>query len=116
VSTHIAWGAATLAGGVDGTDTERKHLLTLDKRSLLHRSATCQLNQPFSSGVDSPFTFKGGKLLKGTLSYKQDEFLRFLSSWDFQGVDVATALAVASFAASAASYAHVDAIADRSAG
>ncbi len=107
-STHIAWGGATLAGGVDGTDTERKHLLTLDKRSLLHRSATVQLNQPYSAGVDAPFTFKGGKLTKGTLSYKQDDFLKFLSTWDFQGVDVNTALAVASFAASAANYAHVD--------
>lgn len=109
VLANATWGAATLAGGTNGTDTERKHLITPDTRGLLHRSATAQLNLPYSSGVDSPFTGKGGKMLKGTLQYKQDEFIHFLTSWDFAGVDVATALAVASFASAAANYAHVDA-------
>lgn len=95
------WGAATLASGANGTDTERVHTFTLDWAKLRELSLTGQIVIPPSEAARAAFTYGGGKVTQTDISVATGGFLRIVPQVHFRNRTLATAIAAASFASGA---------------
>jgi len=94
---HMLGAVTTTAGAAGEVNTHRATM-----GDLFGKSFTCQVGRPFNpSGTVQPFTYFGGKVTKWELSNSVEKLLVAKLSCDFQGEDVATALATASYPASA---------------
>lgn len=84
VSSGVAADGKTVHTGVEG--------------ELLGDCFTMQVNRPFNpSGVNQPFTYRGGKVTEWTLSNSVDDNLMLELGLDFQQVSTATALATPTY-------------------
>ena len=91
-------GLVTTTGPVDAVTTHTGTVATLCGKGL-----TVQVNRPLGACGDTPqaFTFEGGKISKWTLKQEQGGVLMFEADLLFEAGTTATALATASYPASA---------------
>lgn len=79
--------------------SERSALITPDANALKGLSLTLQVGKPDVGGVARPFTYEGGKVVDWQLKCALDEALKLAVTFDFETVQTATGLAVASYPA-----------------
>lgn len=84
---------------VTGASANKTHTCIPDALALQGKSMTVQVGRPDVNGTVQPFTFEGGKVLDWELKCALDEPLKLLTTWDFENVLTATALATASYTA-----------------
>lgn len=90
---HMLGSVATVAGAAGEVSTH-----TGTWGDTFGKSFTAQLGLPFNpSGTAQPMTYHGGKVTKWSLASKAEGLLVATLSCDFEDVDTATALAVASY-------------------
>lgn len=94
---HMLGTVVTTAGAAGEVNTHRATM-----GDLFGKSFTAQIGRPFNpSGTVQAFTYPGGKVTSWELSNTVEELLVCKLSCDFQTEDTATALAAASYPASA---------------
>lgn len=82
-----------------GGTAEYTHTCIPDAAALQGKSMTVQIGRPGVDGTVRPFTFEGGKITEWELSCDLDGPLNLSTTWDFENVLTATALASASYVA-----------------
>lgn len=95
------FGAATLASGVNGTDTRRLHTYTIDGSKLRELAMTVQKVVPASESSRKSFTYAGGKVLSWQLNAPGDGALMITPTVQLRSESLAVAAAAASYAADA---------------
>ena len=98
------WGAATLASGANGTDTERVHTFTLDWAKLRELAMTGQVVMTPSEAARTAFTYGGGKVTSTSISVAVGQLLQIVPTVHFRNRDLSTAIAAASYASGAKLY------------
>lgn len=84
---------------VTGASANKTHTCIPDANALQGKSMTLQVGRPDFGGTVRPYTFEGGKILDWELTAAIDEALKLNTTWDFENVLTATALASASYVA-----------------
>lgn len=82
-----------------GATAEYTHTFTPDASGGAGVSATVQLGKPDVGGTVRPFTYEGGKVTEWEFSLNVNEVLKLTTTWVFENVLTATALASPSYAA-----------------
>lgn len=80
-----------------GATTEYTHTFTPDAAGLFGTSATVQIGKPAVSGTVHPFTYEGGKVVSWSFNLAVDGALTLTTTWAFENVLTATALASPSY-------------------
>lgn len=95
------WAAATLTGGVDGTDTRRRHTYTFNGSALRELATTLQIVRPPSEASRQAWTYSGGKIVSWQLTQPADGALMITPTVHVRSESLATAIASASYPADA---------------
>jgi hypothetical protein len=84
---------------VTGAGANKTHTCVLDSLAQQGKFATVQIGRPDVGGTVRAFTYEGGKITGWELSCDLDDILKLKTTWDFEAVLTATALATPSWVA-----------------
>lgn len=88
---------------------ERRHRATVDLATRMGGlSATVQVGKPSVDGTVRPFTFEGGKVTDWELATEWGGLVTLTTTWDFEDVKTATALAAPTYIAGRTPYVYAD--------
>lgn len=98
------WDGATLTGGVDGTDTLRRHTFTFNGSLLRELAATIQNVRPATESSRRPWNYIGAKMTAWELTHPGDGALMFNPTWHARSENLSTPIATASYPSAATFY------------
>jgi len=88
---------------------ERRHRVTVDLATrMAGLAATVQVGKPDVGGTVRPFTAEGGKITEWEISTEFGGLVKINTTWDFEAVATATALASASLISGRTPYVYAD--------